>query len=147
MATPDVAAKKAPPVVHRPARRLTGNLAAGTATSNGGVLYEVVPTHGAIRLRARIKTATNGGTIDLFAVGPDFNPDQAIAGVVYGSLVGTIYTTGNPTQVNVTAGTEAKIDYDCYGEAYVIVKFTGTVGAGTVTYCDVCELMQSAMSH
>jgi hypothetical protein len=121
----------------RPAIRLKGALKAGAATSNGGILYEIVPTRGSSRMRVRIKTATNGGSIDLIPVGPDFDPDQTVA---FGSLTGTLYTSGLPTQVGVTAGTETKIDLELYGENYVIVKFTGTVGAGTITFVDVSQV-------
>ena len=131
---------RAPADESRPHRRLTGQLAAGTATSNGGILYEVVPVRGSARLRVRIKTASNGGTLDVFFVGPDFNQQQSGESVAYGSLTGTIYTTGNGTQASVTAGTEAKIDVDCYGESYAIVKFVGSVGAGTITYADVSQV-------
>ena len=99
---------RVPPDQSRPSYRLKGQLAAGAATSNGGILYELIPVRGSARVRVRIKTASNGGTLDLFFVGPDFNQQQAEDGVAYGSLTGTIYTTGNPTQVAVTAGTEAK---------------------------------------
>lgn len=129
-----------PDDISRPARRMTGALAAGTATSNGGVLYEVIPLRGSARVRVRIKTATNGGTLDLLFVGPDFNQQQGVDAVAFASLTGTVYTTGNPTQVAVTAATEATIVSDCYGEGYAIVKFTGTVGAGTVTYCDYSQV-------
>lgn len=131
---------RSPDDISRPARRLTGALAAGTATSNGGVLYEVIPVRGSARVRVRIKTATNGGTLDVFFVGPDFNQQQSVDGVAYASLVGTIYTTGNGTQASVTAGTEAKVDVDCYGESYAIVKFTGSVGAGVITFVDVSQV-------
>lgn len=115
-------------------------LAVGKATANGTVQYEIVPVFGAATVSVRIKTATNGGTIDLFGVGPDFNPEQGIVdNLAFGSLVGTIYATGNPTQVAVAAATEVIITYTCKGESYLIIKFTGTVGAGTITYCDVCQ--------
>ncbi len=123
----------------RPARRLNGNLAPGAVTANGGVLWELVELFGAARARVRIKTVTNGGTIDIVFVGPDFPFDQANA-TAYASLVGTKYSTGNPSQVAVTGGTEAKIDFDCYGEQRALVKFTGTVGAGAIGYCDVSQI-------
>lgn len=132
-------APRSPDDIARPSRRLTANLAVGTATSNGGILWEVVPVRGASRFRARIKTASNGGTLDVFPVGPDFDPAQLPA-TAYASLTGTIYTTGVATQAAVTAGTEATCTLDLYGESYVLVKFTGTVGAGTVTYCDVSQV-------
>lgn len=239
--------KHAPAAKSRPWRRLRNHLAAGVATANGGVLYEVVPVYGTATLTTRIKTATNGGTIDVIFVGPDFDPLQesvrpsfttALAGanndvkwrareagftgegvtiryldpgapnqalvvsnigravtvslatnggssitstanevraavaanvssdgllfgdnagadtgvgvvtamavstlvIAFADLVGTQYTTGNPTQVPVTAATEALISAPCKGEGYAIVKFGGLVGAGTITYCDVSML-------
>lgn len=119
----------------RPPRRLQNALGAGAVTASGGILYEVVPIFGAQSLTVRIKTATNGGTIDIVLVGPDFPPKQSVA--AFSALIGTKYTTGNPTQVAVTAGTEAVITTPVNGESYAIVKFTGTVGAGAISYCDV----------
>lgn len=123
----------------RPAKRCNQGLAAGAITASGGVLWELVECFGAARLRVRMKTATNGGALDIVFVGPDFphNPPTATA---YASLPATKYSTGNPTQVPVTAGTEAKIDVDCYGEQRALIKFTGSGGAGTVTYCDVSQV-------
>lgn len=148
----DVTRKRPPAPVWRPNARFGLNgfgasgdgtyrslgLAAGKATANGQVNYEVIPVSGCSTVSVRLKTATNGGTLDLFGVGPDFNPDQGIAdNTAYASLTGTIYTTGNPSQVAITAGTEAIITYTCKGESYLVIKFSGTVGAGTITYCDV----------
>ena len=124
----------------------TFGLAPATVTANGQVQYEIVPLYGAISVSARIKVATNGGTLDMFAVGPDFNPEQGSKdNTTFGSLVGTVYTTGNPTQVPVTAGTEAIITYTGKGEGWLLIKYTGATGAGTVTYCDVSQLMQSGV--
>ena len=116
----------------RPAFRLAGELAVGAAFDNTDVLQQLVPTSGSARLRVRIKTATAGGTLDIVLYGPDTDPDRA-------TLTGTGYTTGNPTQVTVSSGTEAKIDVDLYGENFALVKFTGT-GTGTVTYADVSQV-------
>src|SRR5581483_11444345 len=113
--------------------------AAGAATANGQVNYEIIPVSGALSLRVRIKVATNGGTLDVFFLGPDFDLTQEQQGVAYGSLVGTIYATGNPTQVPITAGTEAKADVTLNGEEYAIIKYTGATGAGSITFCDVCQ--------
>jgi len=124
----------------------TFGLAPATVTASTQVNYEIVPLYGAASVTARLKTATNGGTLDMFAVGPDFNPEQgAVDNITFASLVGTIYTTGNPTQVAVTAGTEAVITYVGKGEGWLLIKFTGTVGAGTITYCDVSFLMQAGI--
>lgn len=228
----------------RPWRRLIRQLAAAAATSNGGILYELVPIFGSSLLTVRLKTATNGGSLELIPVGPDFiedlttakatatiNPagannsvkytaraggyegervsiryldpgapsqalsvsvnDKAItvslatdgggaitstatlvqaaiqahdsakllvssandggddgSGVVtaiaatalviaFADLVGTKYAVGIPGPIAVTAGVEALAQLVCRGEGYALVKFTGSVGAGTVTYCDL----------
>lgn len=119
-----------------PARRLAGSFAPGTATANNGIIYAIVPVLGQASVSARIKTATQGGTIDIFFVGANFDPEQTAA---YASLVGTIYTTSSPTQVAVSAGTEALITAPCLGECYAIIKFVGG-GTGTITFCDVFTL-------
>lgn len=134
---------RVPDAVYRGPSRCTSGLKAGAATSNGGVIYEVVPVFGSSRLRVRIKVATNGGSLDVIPVGPDF--DVTAAGVAAGStafasLVGTQYTTGGSLANAVTAGTEVKADLDLYGESYVILKYTGATGAGTITYADVSQL-------
>lgn len=116
----------APAQQPRPARRLTGNLAVGAATANTVAISEDVPIAGAAKVKARIKV-TNTGTLDMtFGF---YNP----AGVF------TAYTTGNPTQVAVSANTEAQISSDTYGEDYVRVTFTGTA-TGAITYCDVSQV-------
>lgn len=121
----------------RPLRRLGGQLAPTTAFANTNVKYAIVPVLGAASLTARIKTATAGGTIDIVFVGPDFPSDQNDVGTLaFASLVGTLYTSGNPTQVAVVAGTEVLITATCHGECFAIIKFTGT-GTGTITFVDV----------
>lgn len=117
---------------------MTGGLAVAAAFVNTNVLYEVIPVRGAAKVRVRFK-ATNTGALDLIFVGPDFNQQQAVDGVAFASLTGTSYTTGNPTQVAIVANTEAKIDSDCYGEGYVIIKFSATA-TGAVTFCDASQI-------
>lgn len=126
---------------YKPLIRCKGQLAPGTVTSNGGILYEIHQIGNCLRYRARIKTAGNGGTLDAFFIGPDVDIDQLIKNLTaFGSIPGTIYATGGPAQVPVTAGTEAQIFADCYGEGYILLKFTGTVGPGTIAFCDVARL-------
>jgi hypothetical protein len=130
-------ATRIPEARPRPWRRCTGNLKPATAFLNTGILWELVDVHGASSVTVRIK-ATNTGAIDLFAVGPDFDVDQLPA-TAYASLVGTIYATGNPTQVAVVANTEAQITFTLKGEGRIIIKFTGGA-TGAVTFCDVAML-------
>lgn len=124
--------------IARPYRRLSGNLAPAAAYTNGAVLWEVIPVRGSARIRARLLCASANGTLDIVTVGPDFDPTQAPA-TAYASLTGTKHTSGNPTQVAVTAGTEATITHDCYGENFVLLVFTGG-GTGTITRVDVSQL-------
>jgi hypothetical protein len=156
----DIKARRSPPTEPRSAVRFgfggyglkndgsvrTNGLGVGAVTnSTPKTNYEIIPCYGAATITVRLKVATTTGTLDLFPVGPDFNPDQGIVDdLAFASLVGTIYSTGNPTQVAVGASTEVVITYTGKGEGYLLIKYVGTaVGAGTVTYCDVSWLMQS----
>lgn len=128
---------RSPEAKVHPLRRLQHNLAVAAAYVNTTILYEIVPVLGAQKVTARFK-GTAAGTLDMVFVGPDFPPypDPATA---FASLKGTLYATGNPTQVAITANTEALITGTCNGEGFVIIKFTGTA-TGAVTYCDVATL-------
>lgn len=130
----------------KPQRRLGGLLAPGATVLNG-VYYVVVPCYGLQKLVARIKVSGNNGTIDIVFVGPDFQQDQALgaaaAAAGYNAAIGTKYTSGNPTQVAVTAGTEAIITATCNGEHYALIKYTQLVGVGAIVYCDVAGLALS----
>jgi hypothetical protein len=116
----------------RPPRRLIGALKAGATCANATAIAEYVAIPNKGDVRARIK-ATVGGTLSMHYMGPDVD-------VAAGT--GTEYTTGNPTDVTVTANTEAMIDTgkdtDAHpiGEGYVKVIYTPS-GSGTITFCDV----------
>lgn len=128
------------PLIRCKSGKTNGTLAAGTSFANTNVRYEIHNVSGCSSVSARIKTATAGGTLDLFFVGPDVDIDSIIANdTAYASIGGTIYTTGNATQGTVTAGTECLVTATCHGEDFVIVKFTGG-GSGTITYCDVARV-------
>ena len=132
--------QKVPQFVHRPPRRLEKALAAGTAFTNAQILYEIIPVFGSFRTRIRAKTATAGATLNVYFVDPNFDVTQAdgASPVAYGSLVGTIYTTGGGT-ATLTAGTESKIDIDLYGEGFMLIELVGS-GSGTITFIDVSQL-------
>jgi hypothetical protein len=129
----------------KPNHRLNGQgsnygLRAGQTFGNTNVRYEVVSVSGMAKITARIKTATQGGTLDIFFIGPDVDVDALLKNdTAYAAIVGTIYTSGNATQGAVVAGTEQLVTVACSGEDYAIIKFTGG-GTGTVTYCDVAAL-------
>lgn len=137
--------QRLPTPAWKPLLRLNGQgvnygLRAGQAFANTNVRYEVVCVSGMQKVVARIKTASAGGTLDIFFIGPDVDIAALLAGdVAYASIVGTIYTTGNATQGAVVAGTEQTVNANCNGEDYCVVKFTGT-GTGTITYCDMARL-------
>lgn len=113
----------------RPSFRVSGDLAVGASLSNGVVVDEIVPIAGSARLRVRFK-ASAAGALDVVLMGPNTNTDTE---------GGTQYSTGNPTQVAVSANTEAKIDVDLYGESWALIKYTPS-GSGTITYVDVSQV-------
>lgn len=129
-----------PAANYKPNRRCKGLLRVGAPFTNTAILYEILPIAGASAWRARIKTATAGGTLDAFYIGPDVEIEAAIANATaYASIGGTIYTSGNPSQVAVTAATETKIEDSPKGEGYVLLKFTGG-GTGTISFVDLVTL-------
>ena len=122
-------------------RVLAGGLKVGAVTSNGGTNIEVFPIAFTRFITIRAKTATNGGTLQAdfvrpVATEPVFNTDGSINGaqcVKYTSPT-------SPASVALVAGTENSLQITCNGEEYLMLTFTGSVGAGTVTYVDVCGL-------
>lgn len=128
-----------PPAEARAPMRCKRSLAAGVNVGIGAVVYEIIPVFGAFRTRIRAKAAV-GMTLDIIAVGPDFEPDQEQRGIAFASLKGTLYTTANPTQLALAAGVEGNKDLDLYGEGYLILKVTGGAGAGILNYVDVLQL-------
>lgn len=126
----------------RPARRLGGQLAPGTAYASTGTKYAIIPIAGATTVRVRGKVVTADATLDYFFLPPDYDVDQAQptaaspTGVAYASLVGTKYTSPALTQLALTAGTEAKSDITVVGEAFLLILLTGG-GTGTIGFVDV----------
>lgn len=128
----------------KPHHRLNGQganygLKATQAFVNLAVKYEIVCVSGMNKVTARIKTASAGGTLDIFFIGPDVDIEAAVRLDTAYPPSGTIYTTSNATQGAVVAGTEQVVSVACNGEDYAVIKFTGG-GTGTVTYCDVSTL-------
>jgi hypothetical protein len=117
------------------------------ATNGGGT-----PTSTAAQVVAAIAASTAANNLVSCAYGSDGGIGdgsgvpvavaQTFLFIAYSALGGTLYTSGNPSQLALTAGTEAKTDIDCYGEGYVLLKLTGS-GTGTVTYIDVSQLPES----
>jgi hypothetical protein len=104
--------------------------------ANTNVRYEVVCVSGMNKVTARIKTATAGGTLDIFFIGPDVDVEALVKNdTAYASIVGTIYTTGNATQ-GACRGNGADRDgrVQRRGLRGHRVHRRGT---GTVTFCDV----------
>lgn len=119
---------------HRP---FTGALAAGASLASGTSVSEVVCVAGCARIKVRLQ-ASLGGTLSLAFVRP-IGSDGTIGGdgeIDVSKL--TAYTSGNPTDVTVTADTEAEIHADIYGESYALVTYTYTATSGkSITFCDV----------
>lgn len=125
---------------YKPLIRCNGKLGPGATFNLGDILYEIHQVGGCARASVRLLCSSGGGNLDLFFVGPDVDCDVVIAKApAYAAISGTLYATGNPTTVAVVAATEAQILAECYGEGYIIVKFTANVG-GAIQYCDVSRL-------
>lgn len=114
----------------------------GTDLTAGTSRKVAVPCFGSARIRARMLTANVGGTLKMSfarAVGTDDTVVKADGTIDVTKL--TLYGSGNPTNVTVTAGTEAVIDSDCHGEAYVVVELDYTAGAnGAVSLLDITQV-------
>lgn len=113
----------------------SSQLAAGAALANATAVYHVVQIHGSAKVAVRLK-ASVAGALDLEPIrhwewNAESDPDGSTA---------SAYTTGLPTQVAVSANTEALIEYTCKGEAMVRIKFVPSAGPGTVTYCDISQV-------
>jgi ABC-type phosphate/phosphonate transport system substrate-binding protein len=118
-------------------RLVTRALAVGAALTNGQNHYKTFPVSGSARVRVRFQ-ATKGGTLKLRFVAPDF--DVNLADATHALANGTEYSTGAPDDVAVSADTEAMIEADCYGEAYVRVNYVPSTTGGVVTYCDISQV-------
>jgi len=101
-----------------------GTLKAGATYVNTDVLEVILPIAGALSVRLRGLFATAGGTLSFAYLRPDGT---------------TAYTTNNPSNVTVTAGTEAVATIQPNGEGWLRVRFTAT-GTGAVTYFDVMQV-------
>lgn len=128
-----------PPAEPRAPFRCKRSLGATAVVGIGAVLYEIVPVFGSFRTRVRAKV-TAAMSLDIIAVGPDFDPDQELRGVAFGALQGTQYTTANPVQLALAANVEGNKDLDLYGEGYLIIKITGGAGAGAISFVDIVQL-------
>ena len=125
-----------------------GDFAPGAAFLQAATIRALVPLTSASKARIRFK-ASRAGTL----AGKFLRP--GIRGGEYASFWpaddlenAEVCTTGNPSDVSVTANTEAMMEFgtmaattDLAGEAWLLLEFTeGNVGAGTVTYCNVSQL-------
>ena len=114
----------------------------GGAVTNGTTYRELVPCAASSRLRVRLLTVTATGTLNVKLVAPiaaSITDESATAasGFVDPAKV-TAYPTGSGS-VSVSAGTEAKVDVDLYGENYALIEFVCSLN-GIITYCDVSQV-------
>ena len=101
-----------------------GTLYAGATVANGVTYQRRINIGGASSARVRLTVSANG-TLKFSFMDP---------------LGVTAYTTGNPSNVAVTAGTQAVIDTNSiYGEGWALVEFVSS-GSGTVSLFDVFAL-------
>lgn len=93
-------------------------------------MHEIVALGSSAFAAVRLK-ATCAGTLSFHFLGPDCNPET--------KSLGTECTSGNPTDVAVTANTEAIIQPSPNGEEYGVVRFTPS-GSGAITYVDYASI-------
>jgi len=111
-----ISADPTAPIVHRSLFK------ANKAFLNGVAFSIIVPVAGGARWRARIKTATGGGTLS--------------AAYVRNVTGNAAYTSNNPANVAVVAGTENIMEEDTHmGESLLKLTFTPSAD-GTLTYLD-----------
>lgn len=114
-----------------------------TGAVTGSTTYsQVVATAGSARIRVRILTATATGTLNVIPIAPmgATSTDEATYnanGKIDTSKI-TPYATGTGT-VSVSAGTEANVDLDLYGENHCLVQFVCTL-SGTIAFVDVSQV-------
>lgn len=103
---------------------LVGSLYAGATVANGVTYQRRINIGGASSARVRFKCSA-GGTLKCSFMDP---------------LGQSAYTTGNPSNVTVTANVEAMIDTNSiYGEGWALIEFVSG-GAGTVSLFDAFAL-------
>lgn len=109
-----------------------GDFAPGTAIAQADTARAVIPCASAQKVRVRLKTDVGGELTGAFLL-PGLIPgdyakfDEELDGTA------RVTTSGNPAAVTVVGGTEAVLEVDCVGEAYLLVEFTEeNVAAGTI---------------
>ena len=129
---------KTPNFINRPTFRLNGALEVGAVVAGSATVSDVVDVGGAAAIAVRIKTS-GAGTLACKWVGPDCQWNTDSKGRDVATPV-TVYSTGNPTNVSVTGGTEAVIFPTHSGEGVLQVIFTDTsTSNNTISYCDVSQ--------
>lgn len=124
-----------------PNRQLGGVFAPGTATANGTTISQVIPVAFCRYLTVRMLTATNGGTLQLDFVRPlATEPVYSADGSINPAQVTKYTSPASPASATVTAATQQSVQVALNGESFVMISFTGTVGAGTISWVDVCAL-------
>lgn len=133
-----------PDFINRVPRRLNGALKPGTVAGDS-TTFEVVNVAGATAIAVRFKS-TGAGTLKGHWVGPDTDFTRTASSGASVPTVFTEYTSGNPTDVTVTGGTEALLaippitaQYPIHsGESFLKIIFVDTSGStNTIDYCDL----------
>ena len=115
----------------------------GGAVLSGTTYRELVAVPNATNVRVRLLTATATGTLNVKPVAPvaATSTDESVmdkTGFI-DPLKVMAYATGTGTAA-VSAGVEQKVDLALFGENYILVEFVCTLN-GTLTWCDVCQLV------
>jgi hypothetical protein len=110
--------------LHREVPGTAGHFGTGSALANATPVSVDISTAGASEVTVWLK-ATVGGTLSAAALRPDKS---------------STYAYNKPTDVPVTANTEAVIQFtSLHGEHAVRVTFTPSAGPGTVTFLDTAQ--------
>lgn len=103
---------------------VTRQLAVGSVIPAAGTAKCRIPVAGASKVRVCAKVS-EAATLKCFRMRPDGE---------------TRSTIGNPADVALVADTEAKMDIDLYGEAYLEIEILADVDAATIAFVDVNQL-------
>lgn len=122
---------------NRTPRILTGALAPGTVIAGSATAYEIVDVGGAAVVAVRAKMA-GAGTLKAEWCRPNQDFETAAMGGAVTVPTPLVYTSGNPTNVTVTGGTEAIILPTHSGESWLKITLIDTSGSpNAISYCDV----------
>lgn len=112
--------------------------AEGAAIAQAGTIAVAVAVGSSSRCRFRFK-ASVAGTLSATFLRP--SEGNKFEDGLFGGDAARLCESGNPDDVAVVADTEAVMEFDVYGESWVLFQFTEeNVAAGTVTHANVAQV-------